>query len=85
MTATGEPPLCMSCSALFALKNALYSARQDAGAEDKWFQMKTKCHSSMLVGTRTEYQTHLVRFASEVERRFKLQLGVLRSLAGALF
>nr|CAD7400539.1 unnamed protein product [Timema poppensis] len=37
--ATGEPPLCMSCSALFALKNALYSARQDAGAEDKWFQM----------------------------------------------
>nr|CAD7456038.1 unnamed protein product [Timema tahoe] len=37
--ATGEPPLCMSCSALFALKNALYSARQDAGAGDKWFQM----------------------------------------------
>nr|CAD7255890.1 unnamed protein product [Timema shepardi] len=38
-----------------------------------------KRHSSMPAGTRTEYQTHLVRFVSDVEiMRFKLQLGVLR-------
>ncbi len=30
-TAAGEPPQCMSCSALFAVKRAIESARADAG------------------------------------------------------
>lgn len=29
----GEPPLCMSCSALFAIKRAIESARAEIGAE----------------------------------------------------
>ncbi|KAL4223518.1 hypothetical protein ACF0H5_016989 [Mactra antiquata] len=32
--ASGEPPLCMSCSALFALKRAIESARHDAGVDN---------------------------------------------------
>jgi xanthine dehydrogenase/oxidase len=36
--ATGEPPLCMSVSILFAIRNALFSARNDAG-NTEWFQM----------------------------------------------
>lgn len=39
--ATGEPPLCMSCSVLFALRNAITSARKDAG-NNEWFQMGTQ-------------------------------------------
>ena len=38
MTATGEPPLCMAVSVLFALRNAIQHARNDAGESD-WFQM----------------------------------------------
>jgi hypothetical protein len=37
--ATGEPPLCMSCVILFALRNALSAARKDAGEPDEWYQM----------------------------------------------
>ncbi|KDR17215.1 hypothetical protein L798_08320, partial [Zootermopsis nevadensis] len=37
--ATGEPPLCMSCVILFALRNALHAARQDAGKPDEWCPM----------------------------------------------
>ncbi|XP_021929641.1 indole-3-acetaldehyde oxidase-like [Zootermopsis nevadensis] len=37
--ATGEPPLCMSCSVLFALRYALDSARIEAGKPDEWYQM----------------------------------------------
>jgi xanthine dehydrogenase/oxidase len=36
--ATGEPPLCMSVGILFALRNAIDSARQDAGNND-YYQM----------------------------------------------
>jgi xanthine dehydrogenase/oxidase len=37
--ATGEPPLCMSCSVLFALRYALDSAHKEAGEHDEWYQM----------------------------------------------
>lgn len=37
--ATGEPPLCMSCSVVFAIRNALLSARKDAGNNDVWFDL----------------------------------------------
>ncbi|CAL8082189.1 unnamed protein product [Orchesella dallaii] len=36
--ATGEPPLVMSCCILFAIRNAIQSARNDAG-NTEWFQM----------------------------------------------
>jgi hypothetical protein len=39
LTATGEPPSCMSCVVLFALRNALSAARQDAGKPDEWYPM----------------------------------------------
>ncbi|XP_049943149.1 uncharacterized protein LOC126419914 [Schistocerca serialis cubense] len=37
--ATGEPPLCMSISALFATREAVLAARQDSGHSGKWFEM----------------------------------------------
>ncbi|XP_073980918.1 uncharacterized protein isoform X2 [Rhodnius prolixus] len=38
--ATGEPPFCLSCSVTFAIRNALKSARQDAGQYDEtWFDI----------------------------------------------
>ena len=39
--AVGEPPLCMSCSALFALKRAIEEARKDAGNADYFPLCKT--------------------------------------------
>lgn len=36
--ATGEPPLCMSVSVFFALRNAIDAARKDAG-DDEWYRM----------------------------------------------
>lgn len=36
--ATGEPPICMSSSVFFALRNAVDAARKDAG-ESPWYQM----------------------------------------------
>ena len=42
--ATGEPPLCMSVSVFFALRNAVDAARSDAG-DSAWYQMGTiKCY-----------------------------------------
>uniref|UniRef100_A0A1B6E3D0 FAD-binding PCMH-type domain-containing protein n=1 Tax=Clastoptera arizonana TaxID=38151 RepID=A0A1B6E3D0_9HEMI len=38
--ATGEPPLCMSVGILFAIRNALNSARADAGLKDEWFDLE---------------------------------------------
>ncbi|XP_049766804.1 uncharacterized protein LOC126100259 [Schistocerca cancellata] len=37
--ATGEPPLCMSIVGLFAVREAVLAARQDAGGDEKWFEM----------------------------------------------
>ena len=31
LSATGEPPLCMSCSVFFALRKCIEEARKDAG------------------------------------------------------
>ncbi|XP_014254822.1 xanthine dehydrogenase-like [Cimex lectularius] len=39
--ATGEPPFCLSCSVLFSIRNAVESARKDAGQTDeKWFDIE---------------------------------------------
>lgn len=38
-SATGEPPFCLSCSVLFALRNAVESARKDAGMKETWFDI----------------------------------------------
>ena len=32
--ACSEPPMCMSCCALFAVKNAIYAAREEIGNKD---------------------------------------------------
>lgn len=37
--AAGEPPLCMSCSIPLAIRQALNSARADAGNNDLWYQI----------------------------------------------
>ncbi|KAK0168931.1 hypothetical protein PV327_002687 [Microctonus hyperodae] len=37
--AVGEPPLCMSYGVLIALRDAINSARKDAGNTNKWFQL----------------------------------------------
>ena len=38
-TAVGEPPLCMSCACLFALKHAVEEARAEIGKGDEYFVM----------------------------------------------
>ncbi|XP_023247177.1 xanthine dehydrogenase-like [Copidosoma floridanum] len=35
----GEPPMCMSCSIPLAIRQALDSARADAGNKDPWYQL----------------------------------------------
>lgn len=37
--ATGEPPLCLSVSAVLAIQNALISARHDANGKNEWFDL----------------------------------------------
>lgn len=37
--ATGEPPLNMSVAVIFAIRNALKSARKDAGKVEDWFNL----------------------------------------------
>lgn len=39
--ATGEPPLCMAVSVLFALRNAIDGARENAGDND-WYRFGKK-------------------------------------------
>ena len=39
IVAVGEPPCCMSCSALFAIKRAIEDARKDAGREEDVFAL----------------------------------------------
>ncbi|XP_035659160.1 xanthine dehydrogenase/oxidase-like isoform X2 [Branchiostoma floridae] len=52
--AVGEPPLLMSCSALFALRQAVQSAREDSGLGDDFFRLDGPatvevCHQRCLV------------------------------------
>ena len=37
MQAVGEPPFFLGVSVFFALKEAVYAARKDAGLGDEWF------------------------------------------------
>lgn len=43
-SACGEPPLCMSCSVLFALKHAVEAARSEMG-KDTYFRLGIVCTS----------------------------------------
>jgi hypothetical protein len=52
ISATGEPPLCLSVSVLFALKNAIDSARKDAGNTD-WYQISKYILYSYLFDDKT--------------------------------
>jgi len=53
--ATGEPPLCMSVSVLFAIRNAIDAARDDGGNVE-WYQLDgpatiDKIHKKMLTNS----------------------------------
>ena len=37
--AVGEPPMCMSCACLFAVKHAVEEARAEIGKGDTYFAM----------------------------------------------
>ncbi|XP_068702018.1 xanthine dehydrogenase/oxidase-like [Montipora foliosa] len=41
--AVGEPPLCMACGSLFALKHAVEAARDEIGKGDDYFAMNAPC------------------------------------------
>ncbi|CAH1403041.1 unnamed protein product [Nezara viridula] len=41
--ATGEPPLCMSLTLINALRQAVKSARKNAGLKDEWFDFNPPC------------------------------------------
>lgn len=41
-SATGEPPLCMSCGVMFALRDAINASRCDAGEPKHWLDI-SKC------------------------------------------
>lgn len=39
VSVVAEPPLCMTCSVVFALRNACDAARQEMGKGQEWFQL----------------------------------------------
>lgn len=39
VSATGEPPLCLSIGLVFAIRNALESARKENGKMENWFDL----------------------------------------------
>ena len=39
LLAVGEPPLCMSCASLFAVKHAVEEARNEIGKGGEYFAM----------------------------------------------
>ena len=39
LLAVGEPPLCMSCASLFAVKHAVEEARNEIGKGSEYFAM----------------------------------------------
>jgi len=47
--ATGEPPLCLGVTVLFALRDAIDSARKDAGISDAFYQMNGPCTPEEIV------------------------------------
>lgn len=48
LLAVGEPPLCMSCASLFAVKHAVEEARNEIGKGSEYFAM-SKSILSVLV------------------------------------
>ncbi|KAL7291951.1 hypothetical protein TKK_0014241 [Trichogramma kaykai] len=45
----GEPPLCMSCSIPLAIRQALDSARADAGNSDTWYQLDNQLSTEKIL------------------------------------
>ncbi len=60
LTATGEPPLCMSVSVLFALRSAVDAARSDAG-NPGWYRMG-KFPLRLLLVVRKRHHLYLFSF-----------------------
>ncbi|XP_039304251.1 xanthine dehydrogenase isoform X1 [Solenopsis invicta] len=46
---TGEPPICMSCVIPIAIRNALNSARAEAGNTDEWYQLDGPCTTERIL------------------------------------
>ena len=49
LLAVGEPPLCMSCTSLFAVKHAVEEARSEIGKGSEYFAMSKSILSVYLV------------------------------------
>ncbi|XP_036145980.1 xanthine dehydrogenase isoform X2 [Monomorium pharaonis] len=47
--ATGEPSLCMSCVIPIAIRNALNSARAEAGNTDEWYRLDGPCTTERIL------------------------------------
>lgn len=75
--ATGEPPLCMSCCIPLAIRNALDSARADAGNSDPWYRLgmytstrnRTTNNATASVGTKKTVKLNKYFFFQMVRLR----------------
>ncbi|XP_048511551.1 indole-3-acetaldehyde oxidase-like isoform X3 [Athalia rosae] len=58
--ATGEPPLCTSYAVLLAIRNALDSARSDAGNTDKWFNLHAPATTEKILLNGLTSREHMI-------------------------
>ncbi|XP_011694376.1 PREDICTED: xanthine dehydrogenase/oxidase-like [Wasmannia auropunctata] len=57
---TGEPSLCMSYVILIAIRNALNSARADAGNTDEWYRLDGPCTTERILLTSLSCKDNMV-------------------------
>ncbi|XP_018394483.1 PREDICTED: indole-3-acetaldehyde oxidase-like [Cyphomyrmex costatus] len=65
--ATGEPSLCMSCVIPIAIREALNSARADAGNTDEWYRLDGPCTTERILLTSLTSQDDMVQIDNKYE------------------